>query len=342
MIVRFLRLLRTVVAKTLAKIVFSRPIRIESAAPLLARKDFFTLITRPTLGITELPFRIQPLKARVGIVVQGPMLTSNRFTLNTLASYKAMFPEAKIILSTWPEEEKAHREILKKMEISTVVSDPPSNPGFANTNLQMVSTHNGVKRAQELGMEFILKTRADQRIYNHLALHFLLNMLSANPLEIKQAAKQESRLIFSSMGSLLYRLYGPSDMLMFARVSDALDYWSGELSPTNSTSPAPSLRGYAKQRPPEVWFCTRWLERLGYDLDWSLEQYWEVVAQRLLIVDSSALNLYWPKYSSYENPWRTYSSRNAYEEISYSHWLSLKFRQIVRDDDLLDLPIFES
>lgn len=327
--------------KIFSPLVFSRALKIESFTPHKARGHFYTISARPVFGAEGPAVNLSPITSRVAIVVQGAIQNRHNFTAQSLLSYSRIFPEARIILSTWKDSGSETLKLLRRHGITVLESSPPSNPGFANTNFQMVSTRKGIEVADEMGAEYVLKTRTDQRIYNPLALHYLLDLIHSFPLSGNQSLRQANRIVFTSSGSLLFRLYGMSDLLMFSHINDALNYWSGKLDPKFEIAPAKSLRQFAMQRPPEVWFCTRWLEESGEELEWTLSQYWKFVAERFVTVDTSTLDVYWPKYTSKENVWRTYRADNVYEEISHSLWRAISKGELVPDESILDLPVFD-
>lgn len=84
------------------------------------------------------------------VVIQGP------------ATYWSLLKEVwvehleSVIFSTW-----AGQESYFESSDRVVFSTPPSHPGVANLNYQVKSTLTGIKRAQDLGYERVLKIRSD-------------------------------------------------------------------------------------------------------------------------------------------------------------------------------------
>ena len=261
------------------------------------------------------------------------------FTLNTAGSYRAMFPDAKIVISTWQEESYRLCRETQTDGIELVFSDKPGNPGINNTNFQMVTAHAGIARANELGVEFVMKTRTDQRIYNNLTLDILHNWIRTNPLAEPSNRGQSERVIFLSLNSFLYRMYGLSDMFTFSHVSDALDYWSGRLDDRSTIDHANTLREWVSQRPVEVWFYSEWL-RKHEPLEWTLEHYWRSLSERTVVLDSSSLDLYWPKYTSRENRWQKYLAVHPFQEVTENHWHLIKSGVLMADESILDIEFF--
>jgi len=72
--------------------------------------------------------------------------------------------------------------------INVVLSKKPDYPGVSNVNFQIVSSSTGIVKAKELGAEYCLKTRTDQRMYAPNIKEFLINLLKTFPVnkEYKQ------------------------------------------------------------------------------------------------------------------------------------------------------------
>ena len=104
------------------------------------------------------------------IVMQGPIRAEENFTLTTVKYYKRAFPQAHIIVSTWDDESKDIIEQIEKAGAYVVLNSKPDCTGTLMVNYQLVNSLGGIKKAAELGAEYIAKTRTDQKICR---LHFL-------------------------------------------------------------------------------------------------------------------------------------------------------------------------
>ena len=82
----------------------------------------------------------------------------------------------------------------------------PANFGIDNVNLHYVTSSAGMLAAQELGAEYALKTRTDQRIYHPSLDAYLFSLMEAFPLSGK-IQKQRKRLIAISLNTFKYRMY---------------------------------------------------------------------------------------------------------------------------------------
>ena len=54
---------------------------------------------------------------KVAIIIQGPLLKKNNFTIETVKLYKKIFSNYLIILSTWEDEDQEYLSEIKKENI---------------------------------------------------------------------------------------------------------------------------------------------------------------------------------------------------------------------------------
>lgn len=316
---------------------------------LTRRTQFVTERRRPRIVRTRGPASTADLRSDTAIVVQGPVRwfdelsrqVSTEFTLETLRQYRLNFPNAPIILSTWDDDCSADvHSWCRQWGIDLLAQKPPQNSGISNTNLQMASSALGVLHAKSLGASFTLKTRTDQRIGNNRFLDLLHAALRVFP-PVEGTVLQDQRIVALSFNTFLYRLYGVTDMFTFGTTRDVATYWSGRHDPRPPTwaASARTPREYATMRVCEVDFCANFLESTGWDLQWSLTDYWDALRKRFIVLDASSVDFLWPKYSRLEERWSMYRGY-YYEEVSFASWLSILVDQHVEaNESLLDLPV---
>lgn len=292
-------------------------------------KKIFSLFERPLPFFVT--FHMRPKKAsrvgispdvliaplpKIAIVMQGPILYTEDFTLETLRLYKKMFPGALLILSTWDYEDAAYIETIQK-EIPNILLNPvPEKKGVQNINFQIASSFAGINFAKQKGAEFVLKTRTDQRIYAPRALEFFLQILKMFPAA--DGYNQKHRLVACSLNSFKYRRYGISDMNLFGYVDDMQSFWGVELDENGS--------GFKGVQPPisEAYLVTYFLKKIGREVMWTLEDSWEAVAEHFCIVDATSIDLYWYKYARMkEYRYQFYDGFRNDEELSFKEWLFL-------------------
>jgi len=306
---------------------------------------FITYNKRPILPISNFN-KISNTNIHFAIVVQGPIVKNNSFTFETLNLYRNNYPNAIIILSTWEDEGKEVKVWEKALGIIVLYNSKPSIMGFSNINLQIISTKNGIKKAKELGAEYVIKTRTDQRFYVDNVDQYFINILENFPLK-SSSSRQQKRIIGLSLNTFKYRMYGLSDMFIFGHISDMLLYWDipldertfnkNEIEKFNKT-----LRTYANWRICEVYLMTEFLNKTNHNLLWTIEDSWKVFSNQFCIIDSNSIDLYWGKYTFLENRWISYDDKvNQYEEFSFKDWLNLytNFSSIQVPEHYLDTSL---
>ena len=158
-------------------------------------------------------------KNKISIIIQGPIIRKNNFTLNTIDLYLENC-SSQIILSTWENElNKDEEKKLKKRGVKIVISKIPKISGPMNLNLQVTSTFKGLKFSKKLNNNFSIKTRSDCRIY--------LKNFDLKIFKFFFFFKKINHSI--KFGSTSFtidgRLYGVSDFVIFGKTSDLINYF---------------------------------------------------------------------------------------------------------------------
>ena len=262
------------------------------------------------------------LNDKIGILLQGPLINEDDFTIETLKLYKKLFSSTKIVLSTWKDENIELINQIKKLDVDVVLSDKPKYAGLANINLQIVSTTAGIKKLEELKCGYILKSRTDQRIYSSNALNLCYEVIKNFPLN--NILDQKKRIVSFNLNSFKYRLYGLSDMINFGYISDMKKYWCIELDNRHSDDldePTTMLE-FAKQRYAEVYFVTSFLKNIEREIKWTLEDSWRAISEHFIVLDTAAIDLLWKKYTHKEYRHENYVSIHN-SQLNFSDWLIL-------------------
>ena len=282
---------------------------------------------------------ISKSKSSFAIVVQGPLVAQDNFTMTTLKLYRLNFPDASIIFSTWAVSKTIVDE-LKKHAIIVLQNKPPQIAGISNLNMQIVTSKAGIIYAEKNGAQFILKTRSDQRIYHPSLDLYLFSLLRAFPLKSKKL-EQTNRLIGISLDSQKYRIYGLSDMFLFGCASDMIKYWDATMDTRQGLDKIINIdaitnRGFSELCIGPVYLNTKFLEKIGHTCKWTLKDSFTVLKDRFIIVDQSAIKLLWHKYTINEE---RYSQFGFFDpEISFNDWLTLysSINEINIDETILD------
>jgi hypothetical protein len=294
-------------------------------AKLLSIKgeNFITYVERPK-RTNEI--KVDPLGItyeNVSIVIQGPVVFEEDFTYETVKLYFKTFPKVTIILSTWDDLSGATAADFEKLGVIVVLNKKPADYGTCNINLQLVSTLNGLKMAQEAGKEFAVKTRTDQRLYNPFFLSSL-KLLSQFPITVSNKPTN-SRLIVSSMSSLKYRPFGVTDMLMLGRTEDMIKYWDAPLDTRKVEFEHDiTVKEYAKMEIAETYILYSFLKRNNLDREFTLFDTWAAYANYFIILDKSSFNIFWFKYSIEKENRLDFYEEHIYKEMTFFEWIDLK------------------
>lgn len=253
---------------------------------------YITLVNRPKRKSMVLCGLEKDYTSDSAIVVQGPVVKEDNFTVETCNMYCDFYPEAKIILSTWDEDID---DILLESIDSRVVlvrNKKPENPGFRNIFNQSHSTMSGINEAEESGCNYVLKTRSDQRIYKPQILIYFKSVLTAYPV-LNQ--NQKERILLLDQVGKKYLPYFYSDILQFGFVSDIKKYWNlyeddrnfSEYE-LNSTRVEDFL--YLSN---SAYIAKSYLSKQIVDLDYTIRQSWNLLIDLFYVVGKSEIDLYW-------------------------------------------------
>lgn len=293
----------------------------------------------------------------LSIVIQGPLKREENFTLETIRIYKLLFPESRIIVSTWQTEDSQIVKEIEKEGAVVVLSETPVIKGIGNINMQKDSTLAGLKKAQELGCIYSIKTRTDQRIYKTDMFSYFKSLQSTFPVEDILNIRQKGRIVFCQgifPNSMLIP-YHICDFFFFGYTYDLISYFDCEYSQVEICmaqyseqvkKEQLSIGNYFGKIAPETIFPVNYLKRHGVIVDHNdLKKYWQFVTSYMVPVSFDDLNLVWYKYlklyneSNTKNDFRNTSSihYNSYNQNwSFANWLSVKNGQIVMTNDVAD------
>lgn len=280
----------------------------------------------------------------LAIIIQGPIIHENDFTLETVKIYKRHFLGASIILSTWEDEPPTIIQQIEDAGIMVVLNQKPAYSGVGNINLQITSTRSGMLAALNGGAEYVLKTRTDQRMYAPNLTEFFYNLTEIFPLN-DHWPRQKKRIVGCSSNTFKYRMYGLSDMLIYGHIDDMMLYWNISLdnrvfNKEQTIRAGTSLRNFALWCVCEVYLTTEFLMKIGRELQWTLQDSWSAFSENFCVIDKEQLDLYWPKYSHSEYRWLGYGEDIRMQELSFKEWLNLYANLKSRDvpESILDLP----
>jgi hypothetical protein len=173
-----------------------------------------------------------------------------------------------------------------------------------------------------------MKTRSDQRVYDGFAYSFLRELLDKYPC-FADKGNQKNRIV-SVNGSWeqAFECYWIQDFFFFGTTEDILNYFDAPYDDRNIHSPKDylvangmekfSIEDHLQLRVPEIYLTKNYLERQGEILDDSVENSWNIIRERFLVIERSEIKLFWNKYA----PGREYRNNCHY-----------KFKETVRETD---------
>lgn len=240
---------------------------------------------------------------RTAVVIQGPLMEQDGFTLESVRLYRRLMPDTQVIVSTWAGANAAQLELIQHAGAAVVISDPPAVSGANNVNFQLVSTRAGIALAKKTGCSHVLKTRSDQRFYAQNLLPYLHSMLDDYPSV--DASRQRQRIIELSTNICRYRPYSMCDMFQFGHIDDMTTMWNVELDPRQF-----SVAEYSRQRITprkisadriaEIYIHRAYLEAIGEATEVDLRVYYEHLAKFFIVIDKEMVDLFWNKYGTLE------------------------------------------
>ena len=310
-----------------------------SKVPLIIDGDFYNLKNFP---IKAKNYQLQSDAYTIPslcIVIQGPIVKENDFTLETCKIYKKIFNNSEtIILSTWDTEDKKYLKNFEAIGVKVLLSKAPDFAGRANLNYQILSTMIGLKEGEKLGCEYAIKTRTDQRFYSTNLSRDLFNLLKIYPPSPNY--NMHSRLVALSFNSFKYRYYGISDMFLFGNTQDMLKYWNSPLD-TKKYEEYKTIKqkDLWQQYCSETYIASHFLKNIGVTPEYTLKHTWKIYKDLFIFIDKEILDMYWPKYTNLDSRWRLFRP-NMLEEMRHSDWLNLYLNDdfFIKEDIELLIP----
>lgn len=318
---------------------------IESFSGKKFKNFYFSYHFRPKkmIKIIDNSIRIKNNLKKVGIIIQGPLKLEDNFTYETIRYYKKIYKNCEIILSTWSDEENKELEKIEKLGINILKNKRPNKGDVQNLNYQVISTKAGIELAEKKGCYYLLKTRTDFRIYDTGVDKFLISLLETYP---SNNFKQNKRIIGIELGM---RKYDPSfsDLFQFGTLEELKKMWDIELNKDgtsvkvyenisketfyNYLKNIDAIKRYNELTYPEGYILKNYLKKLGIDIGENLENYYKVLKDNFIIIDTTMINLYWYKYSNDEYKGvREYRKKSiAKEGLGYKDWQMIYYYDVI-------------
>ena len=271
-------------------------------------------------------------KNSISIIIQGPIIKKNNFTINSAKLYlKNCYGD--IIISTWEGELSAEEiKYLKKKGIYIVLSKFPKATGPYNLNYQTKSTYEGLKISNKLKNKFSIKTRSDCRIY---LKNFDSNLI--NFFEFCRKVKKTTK-IGSTSFTVEKRLYGISDFIIYGKTRDLIKYFPKPFLNQDFENFKKFIGKNKKNKKdlskidfvcyPENFLCYNYLKKyIDTKIKYSSLYYSRYLSKYFTIIDNSNLDLFWYKYNhqfEYRDKQFVEDNINRDQFINFFKWLKNK------------------
>lgn len=268
------------------------------------------------------------VKNKITIIIQGPIIRRNNFTLNSINLYLKNC-NSNIILSTW-ENELLNSEIkdLRKIGVVVLINKLPKIKGPSNLNCQILSTLNAIKIAKLKRNKFIIKTRTDFRIY--------LENFDIKILKLFNDYKKKNKFlkIGSTNFTLKNRLFSLSEILMFGETNNLNNYFSKlytdrEYSDFNFFLKKQKKESFFLRESyncfPENFLCYKYLKlKINKKIKYNSENYIGALKKYFIIIDNSILDIFWYKYNhQYEYREKDFSLKQKNYPLRFLDWINL-------------------
>lgn len=257
-------------------------------------------------GITRHESLTSKLK-KTGIVIQGQIV--EKITLKICKRYKELYPETKIVLSTWQNQNSSDLECIRNMGIEVLESAIPENAGPANVNLQIKSTLSGIVYCKSLQCEYILKNRSDVLLSSDSFLENFYTLIS-------NFSELNNKIVIPSYNSFLFRLYSPSDQIQFGKLNDLEEFWN---------SP-PVEKDTQDFRFAESYLVRSYLTRSKREIKNTIEDSLLVLRDYFIVSDNESLGLVFNKGTRADvgNRWGRDGFPQMSSQVSFWSWLDLR------------------
>jgi len=282
------------------------------------------------------------ISTNFALVFQGKFFNAyqvNKF-LNNAKELKKIYPEIKIIVSTYKEDiinelffHNLGIEILYCQDVGGL-----QNPYSPNLSRQIETTITGLNYANKLGFKFAAKIRVDQQIspVNFVELWLaMINTFTAKTGKASIPTSTHKRLFVTSYNTFRRKPLHVSDMLMFGEIDSLVTYWKrcpswNFMDETENLISKYPHADWNNFQVPEVWLAARYLDSLGYKLDdpkVANEFAWR---NEFGVIDSVWIGQTWLKSLSFLNTnlaistwfFKNYFSSNIEEtsELTFKDW----------------------
>lgn len=313
--------------------------------------EYYTLYIRPKYAEQVVSVEKETdAQRRTAIIMQGPLIAKDDFTLETVKIYEKLYPGTMVIVSTWEGEDPKIIERLQRLRSCEVlINKKPDFSGVLNLNYQVISTMAGLKRAKELGKEYAFKTRCDFRFVRIGLINYFVALCKAFPVDAAVSYQKQRIIVGGDVFASYFRAHWVADRFGFGTVEDMLAYWDYELDKVDQ--PRPVMAKLQEETPDKTWkgiteagLCAEpriirnYIMRMeGKAPECTVKKYWEILKKQFITLSFEETGACWQRKTDppmVETAWKgIYCSQqdNSRKCLCYN-WDFVKWFSLYRGD----------
>jgi hypothetical protein len=267
---------------------------------------------------------------KFGILIQGPIVKN--FTIDTAKYYKELYNNHEVVISTDSRLSYSEVKNLQKLKIK-YVNYEPIKKNQANLSSQSHSVIQGINYLKKKKVNYVLKTRSDQKCLNPL---FLNNIY----FWYQNFNNNKNKILFANLHAHLFWPYDIPDYFIFSTIEEVEKFFLIDKKDLNELHDQNKIKhfqrkienaktniDYAKLLGGGSYFCINYLKQ-KYKLkkiSFNLKTYYNYLAKDFILIDSYSLGLVWLKYNLFLNRDHPtmFSRFYAEREISIYDWLKM-------------------
>jgi hypothetical protein len=280
-------------------------------------------------GYTEQTYKVK--REKIGIIIQGPIVA--KYTIFTALFYKKIYKNDEILISTDSKLGAKDIAVLKRNKIN-LLNYLPVSKNFANLASQGYGVKLAINFLKKKKIQYILKTRADQRFLNPLFLNNIYNWFSFFN------DKKNNKILVGNFGSHLFWPYDIPDFFLFSKTEEINNFFSYDISKKSELfdpqfifkkqsqfNNAKNHNDWARIQGGGSYMCIKYLKK-KYNLkkiQFTLKKYYNYLAKDFIFIDTYSLGLIWNKYNFYihrDHP-TMFSQQFANRDISIYDWFMI-------------------
>jgi hypothetical protein len=257
----------------------------------------------------------------VTIIIHGPVIRANAFTLVTIGLYRHFYPNIDIILSVWSDDKKYLNKKLLDEKVKIIYNEKPKFSGLLNLNYQIVKIKSALGLV-ETGR--VLITRSDMRFNNIRTIKLLESYLGAYKSPKHELINE--RIITVNILSRKFIPFSISEMFQYGEKADLARYWDIDLLEKKITredyfQKVKNIHDYSDFYNPEMTLMQNYLSKSKLDDTYSITNYYGQLRDYFIILDIDDIDLFWYKYSPDISYWTKNSSNSIYQLFDHSEWI---------------------